>query len=77
MFKKYRNIDPEIFQYLGLIGKLGISMAGSIIGFLLLGRWLDSLFGYIDKLLLAGIGAGLILGILLNYLILKRFYENR
>ncbi len=77
MFKKYEGFDPSLLKYLSLITQLGLSMISSIVIFLLIGRWLDSLLETENVFLITGIILGILSGILSNYMLLKKFYGNQ
>lgn len=77
MFKKYDGFDPEILKYLSLITQLGLTMIASIVIFLLIGRWIDKIYATSNIFLIIGMILGIGSGILSNYILLRKFYENK
>lgn len=77
MFKKYDGFDPEILKYLSLITQLGLTMISSIVIFLLIGRWIDRVCATSNIFLIIGMILGIGGGILSNYMLLRKFYEDR
>lgn len=77
MFKKHDNFDPEILKYLSLITQLGLTMISSIVIFLLIGHWIDKIYSTANIFLIIGMILGIGGGILSNYMLLRKFYEDK
>ena len=61
--------------FLGM--KVGILMALPLVGFLLLGVWIDSMFGTSPTYLIVGILGGIILGGVMVYKIILPYLEKK
>lgn len=58
-------LDRSTMRALALMSQLGLSIALPLLGGVLLGRWLDGLFGTSPALILAGIALGMVVAVLI------------
>lgn len=66
------SLPPEEARRAGRASALGIELAATIIGFLLIGWWLDGFFGYEPWFTIAGILMGSFAGFMVVWRFLRR-----